>query len=370
MRNKSLVLVPLLVLLCVSLAYGQANGKLQIHFIDVGQGDGAVLISPQGEVVLFDNGVRNKCDRPVSYLQQLGVTQIDYHITSHYHADHIGCTTEVLGEFPLQKTAFDRGGSYNSATFDKYVSVTGSKRTTATAGQRITLDAGTSSEVTIEIAALNGAGVSTTNENDLSLVAVVHFGKFDVEIGGDLSGIKTGSYEDIESPVADKVGEIEVYKVHHHGSRYSSNETWLTRTNPIIGIISTGDGNSYGHPTELCLERLHAAGVRTYWTEEGAGATPVPGQDTVGGNIIVEIEPGSELFTVTYSGTSMDAYPVHEADGVVTQPTPTLPKYSWSRKSGIYHYSECVYVGNISPKNLQTGESPPSGKKLHKGCPK
>ena len=51
MRNKSLVLVPILVLLCVSLAYAQANGKLQIHFMDVGQGDGAVLISPQGEVV-------------------------------------------------------------------------------------------------------------------------------------------------------------------------------------------------------------------------------------------------------------------------------------------------------------------------------
>ena len=367
MRNKSLVLVPFLLLLCVSLAYGQANGKLQIHFMDVGQGDGAVLISPQGEVVLFDNGVRGKCDRPVSYLQQLGVTKIDYHITSHYHADHIGCATQVLTEFPLQKKAFDRGGSYGSATYDKYVAITGSNRTTATQGQVIKLDAGTSHEVKVEIAALNGAGVSTTNENDLSLVAVVHFGKFDVEIGGDLSGIKTGSYEDIESPVADKVGEIEVYKVHHHGSRYSSNEGWLTTTNPIIGIISTGDGNSYGHPTKLCLDRLHAAGIRTYWTEVGAGATPVPGQDTIGGNIILEVEPGSELFTVTHSGGQVDTYAVHEADGVPITPTVS---YAWSVKSKIYHYSQCRYVNSISPHNLETGDTSPSGKKLHKGCPK
>mgnify|MGYP000049544911 FL=1 len=367
MRNKSLVLVPLLVLLCVSLAYAQANGKLQIHFIDVGQGDGAVLISPQGEVVLFDNGVRNKCDRPVSYLQQLGVTQIDYHITSHYHADHIGCTTEVLTEFPLQGPAFDRGKSYGSKTFEKYLTAIGSKRQTATAGMTLTLDAGSSHPVKIEVAALNGAGVSTTNENDLSLVAVVHFGKFDVEIGGDLSGIKTGSYEDIESPVADKVGEIEVYKVHHHGSRYSSNETWLTRTNPIIGIISTGDGNSYGHPTQLCLDRLHAAGVKTYWTESGAGATPIPGQDIVGGHIIVEVEPGSEVFTVTYSGSQVDTYAVHEADGVPITPTVS---YAWSKKSKVYHYSNCVYVDNIKPANLEKGDSQPAGKRLHKGCPK
>ncbi len=367
MRNRSLVLVPLLVLLCVSLAYGQANGKLQIHFIDVGQGDGAVLISPQGEVVLFDNGVRNKCDRPVSYLQQLGVTQIDYHITSHYHADHIGCTAEVLTEFPLKGPAFDRGESYGSKTFEKYLTAIGSKRQTATTATKITLDEGSSHPVSIEVAGINGAGVQTDNENDLSLVAVVHFGKFDVEIGGDLSGIKTGSYEDIESPVADKVGEIEVYKVHHHGSRYSSNEAWLTTTNPIIGIISTGDGNSYGHPTKLCLDRLHAAGIRTYWTEGGAGATPVPGQDTIGGNIILEIEPGSELFTVTHSGGQVDTYAVHEADGVPITPTVS---YAWSVKSKIYHYSNCRYVKNISPHNLETGDTPPVGKKLHKGCPK
>jgi len=82
-------------LLATLFAYGQANGKLQIHFMDVGQGDGAVLISPRGQVVLFDDGVANHCDRPISYLQQLGVTKIDYHIASHYHSDHIGCAKEV-----------------------------------------------------------------------------------------------------------------------------------------------------------------------------------------------------------------------------------------------------------------------------------
>lgn len=73
-------------------AFGQGNCKLQIHYMDVDQGDGAVLISPDGQTVLFDNGVRNNCDKPVEYLRSLGITKIDYMIISHYHADHFGCT--------------------------------------------------------------------------------------------------------------------------------------------------------------------------------------------------------------------------------------------------------------------------------------
>ena len=69
------------ILVIVGIANGQANGKLQIHHMDVGQGDGAVLISPGGQVVLFDVGEdlkKRDCTRPLSYLDQLGVKHIDY----------------------------------------------------------------------------------------------------------------------------------------------------------------------------------------------------------------------------------------------------------------------------------------------------
>jgi len=222
-----------------SIAFGQvANGKLQLHFIDVGQGDAAVLISPHGEVVMFDDGVNKFCDMPVAYLEQLGITKIDYHIASHYHDDHIGCTKEILDKFPLQKTAYDRGNSYPSQIFKRYEQAVGAHRKTAAVGDKIILDAATANPVTIEIVALNGAGVDTTNENDLSVDAVIHFGKFDAEMGGDLSGYKTGNYEDIESVVAGKMNQVEVYKVHHHCSRYSTNDKWLSTIKSKVGIIS------------------------------------------------------------------------------------------------------------------------------------
>jgi hypothetical protein len=107
---------------------------------------------------------------------------------------------------------------------------------------------------------------------------------------------------DIESSVSQKVSQVEVYKVHHHGSRYSSNKIWLSVIKPRIGIISTGVGNTYGHPTEECLDRLHAAGVKTYWTSAGNGVAPDAGNDVIGGDIIVESAPNSSTFTVAYHG--------------------------------------------------------------------
>src|SRR3954469_3976874 len=165
------IAILLLAVVCPISSFAQANGKLQIHYMDVGQGDGAVLISPFGEVVLFDDGVVNQCTKPIAYLQTLGVTKIDYHIASHYHADHIGCATEILQQFPLQKAAYDRGGSYTTATFTSYVNAVGAKRVTAQKGQTITLDQGSLTPVKITFLALNGNGISTSDENDLSLVS-------------------------------------------------------------------------------------------------------------------------------------------------------------------------------------------------------
>lgn len=364
-RRLAVFVVVASLLLLASPAYAQANGNLQIHFMDVGQGDGALLISPQGETVLFDDGVKGNCTKPVAYLQQLGVAKIDYHIASHYHADHIGCATDVLNKFPLQKAALDRGGSYNSQTYRDYLTAVGTKRQTATEGQKIVLDSGSANPVTIEIVALNGNGVSTTNENDLSVVAVVRFGNFKAEIGGDLSGYATDRYEDIETGVAPKVGQVEVYKVHHHCSRYSTNTAWVQTLQPKIGIVSVGDGNTYNHPTRECLEQLHNAGVKLYWTERGQGESPDAVADVLAGNIIVQMAPVATTFTVSY-GSHTDIFPLWEQ---ATTPSTTVPRYAWSKKSGIYHYAECRYVSQIKPENLERGDTPPQGKTLHQLCP-
>jgi beta-lactamase superfamily II metal-dependent hydrolase len=346
----------------VGMATAQANGKLQIHHIDVGQGDGAVLISPRGQVVVFDAGEdmkRHDCTRPASYLDQLGIKHIDYLFVSHYHFDHIGCIPAVLGQFPLLNDAFDRGNSYPGATYTSYVTAVGSHRKTAAIGDTLTLDKNSQNPVLITVVAVDGKSqhgtVQTSNENDLSLAAVISFGSFKEEIGGDLSGDNTQMYQDVETPVAPDVGKINVYKVHH----------------PAVGIISAGDGNDYGHPTADCLERLHTHNVRTYWTETGNGGEPEPGLDVVGGNIIVEVAPNAPTFTVTYGGSHVDAYSTAGTNSSpsTTGPAATTPKYAWSKKSSHYHVATCRYVQNIAADNLEKGDSPPLGKTLQRNCP-
>ncbi len=308
--RRGLARVLTLTFCAVSDIYGQGNGRLQLHFIDVGQGDAALLISPLGEVVLFDNGPTTGCTKLVSYLKSLSVKRLDYHVATHYHADHIGCTADVLAQAPLARDALDRGGTYSSATFDKYLAAVGSHRKTAKSGMKIILDDVTGNPVEIEIVALNGNGTPTDNENDLSVVSVIRYGKFQTEIGGDLSGFKTGDYEDIETSVAGKVGPVEVYKVHHHASAYSSNQQWLARTTPLVGIVSVGSTNTYGHPAKECLDRLHAANVRTYWTEAGKGASPDPVRDLVAGDVVIDSD-GTAFSVISAAGT--DTYLTWEA---------------------------------------------------------
>jgi beta-lactamase superfamily II metal-dependent hydrolase len=371
MKKLLQVYIAALCLLAAPFLTAQANGNLQLHFIDTGQGDAAILISPGGQIVLFDDGALKNCDKPVSYLQQLGITHIDFHINSHFHADHFGCASQVFGEFGVPKVAYDRGGTYASSQYTAYITLIGNHRKKPNEGEEITLDTGTAHQVKIKFVALNGNHIDTTNENDLSLVSLVTFGNFKAEFGGDLSGFDTDNYKDIETSVAPLVGPINVYKVHHHCSRYSTNDTWLTATKPQIGIVSVGDGNTFGHPTAECLERLHQHGVKTFWTENGNGGDPDPAFDTIAGNIIVEVVPNASSYTVRH-GTTGISFPIAGggAPGPATTPTPAATAFAWSKKSSVYHFANCKFVDNISPDNLQTGSAPPAGKTLHKGCPR
>ena len=311
---SSLIVVLVTFILTVPIV-GRTNAKLTIHFMDVGQGDGALLVSPQGETVLFDNGALGLCERPLQYLRRIGISKIDYQVVSHYHADHIGCTAEVFREFPLVNYSFDRGGDYKSGVFNRYVETTGVKRRTAQPSEILVLDAFSANPVYVSFIASNGNGIRTTNENDLSLLALIRYGDFEAVIGGDLSGYSGGGYADIETSVGPHVGPVEVYKVHHHCSRYSTNPAWLSTITPRIAIISAGVGNGYGHPTEECLSRLHAFGARTYWTSVGRGAIPEYGSDVVAqGSVVLEVGENAKSFSVGPADGVRDEYSVLEGN--------------------------------------------------------
>jgi competence protein ComEC len=283
--------------------------------MDVGQGDAAILISPRGETVLFDDGPPSGCGHEIEYLRRLAVSRIDYLVVSHYHLDHIGCTQVVLGTLPLVRFAYDRGDvdARRTRSYSQYISALGPKRRTAQTGTTIVLDTATPNPATIRIVALNGDGLESRDENDRSVVSMIEFGAFRAVMGGDLSGADAGGYTDVEARVAARVGPVDLYKVHHHCSSYSTNQFWLDALQPSVAVISVGNGNSYGHPSPGCLNRLHARAVRTYWTEGGAGPPPTPRLDFVAGDLFVEVAPNASRFTVTHWG-GKDRYPIRAAE--------------------------------------------------------
>lgn len=302
----------------------------------------------------------------MAYYNQLGIANLDYLIVSHYHEDHIGCVPQVLRSVRITQVE-DRGQSYVSSFYDAYSLATMGKRTAASVGDTIVLDSTSATPVTIQVFAVNANGAATTNEDALSLSARIGYGSFRAEIGGDLSGDNTEGYIDVETGVGAAIGKLDVYKVHHHCSSYSSNVAWLAATRPTIAIVSAGDGNTYGHPAADCLDRLHGAGTQTYWTELGSGATPIPGWDTIAGTTVVNVDIAAMTYTVAH-GAQTDVYAIGGAAGT-DGAAPAAPSYAWSKLSSEYHYITCEYVKSISPNNLMTGNAPPAGKTLHHDCP-
>jgi hypothetical protein len=157
------------------------------------------------------------------------------------------------------------------------------------------------------------------------------------------------------------------------------NVGWYTQTLNAVSTWAEPAENWQVKPvtasyTADCLERLHTHNVKLYWTETGNGGAPESGLDAIGGNIIVQVAPNASSFSVTYAGTHTDTYPISSTAGPTggnstTGAASTTPKYAWSKKSGVYHLTSCRFVQNISPDNLERGDTPPAGKTLHKNCP-
>jgi len=279
--------------------------------------------------LLFDGGNNGKGNSVINpYLSSLGVSNLTYMVASHHHADHIGGLDEVYNGTGVDSACYDRGWSYTTLTYQDYANTVAPKRQTIYDGQIIDLGDG----VTVRCVAVNGNGILSTpyeqpphNENDLCVALVVTCGEFDLIVAGDLGGYSTSSYENIETSLAAEMDEVEVYRVNHHGSSYSSNPTFLSALSPEVSVISVGS-NSYGHPNQQAIDRIVALDSYIYQTELGSGGTIPPGSgEVVGGHVIIETD-GISYYTV-----DGDEYPlgtVSVSDAGYGTPSPALLQVS------------------------------------------
>ena len=312
------------------------SGNLEIHHIDIGQGDSALIVSPTGRSLLFDAGESNwnssaKAQIIGPYIQAvLGCKSLDYVVISHFHLDHIGYVgygglwnlVETQG-FSVGTTLLRNYNNYlgeTTGTFDNwkaYLQGAGQAKLNPITAVEGTGQVDLGPGVTFDIITLNGNGAiiagdfsadaSPPSENDYSIGVLLSYGNFDEWIGGDLDGeYEVGgfgyTYHDIELSAAPEVGDVDVYKVNHHASSHSTSPTFIGQIDPEVSIVSVGDGNTYGHPTQVVMDRLLATST-VYMTERGETTTNI-GSAIVAGNIVIKTSNGSSY---TVNGTPYTA---------------------------------------------------------------
>lgn len=230
-------------------------GLFEAHFIDVGQGDSTLLVTPNGKTVLIDGGKESEAAQLIQHLTDLGIQTIDLMVATHPDADHIGGLVPVLEQFEVKKVV-DSGKPHTTQTYMDYLALIDQKNIPfeiAQEGSFLNVD----SAVTIKV--LNSLEESS-DTNDSSVVLKVSYDESDFLLTGDADA-------EIEAEMMAEGYNLdsEVLKVGHHGSDTSTSQAFLEAVDPIIAAVSVGD-NSYGHPAPTVMDRLTSYGVDLYTT--------------------------------------------------------------------------------------------------------
>ncbi|KAB1198184.1 MULTISPECIES: lamin tail domain-containing protein [Haloferax] len=241
------------------------NGTLEVHFINVGQSVSTLLIAPNGETMLIDSGDFRDDGEPVlAYLQAHNIQRLDYLVTSHADADHIGGNAAIIEYYETEANGigaiYDPGVASTSQTYAAYLDAVEKYdvplyRTQA--GDQIRMG-----QVTSTVLSPPEGYLASEDRNENSIVLMTQFGSTRFLFTGDAEH----EAEEYMVDTYDESLRATVLKTGHHGSKGSTSEPFLQAVQPKIAVVSSDYDSQYGHPNEETLERLAAQSIPTYWT--------------------------------------------------------------------------------------------------------
>ena len=255
--RRPIILLAIIFLIAFSLF---RTGDVEVSFVDVGQGDCAVVITPNRKCLIFDTGgVRDKVFDVggrvvVPYLKHENIRAVDKIFLTHVHEDHSGGAGAVIKKLPVSEiiTASEGKSEYASVfgIAEEYLPPLRAGQV----GEKFLVDG-------VEVEILFAPNVGTGNE--ISNVYRIRYGEVTFLITGDL-------VKEIESEILREGIDVSstVLKVGHHGSATSSSEEFLQAVKPKCSVICVGYGNNFGHPRAEVLERLENLPTKIYRTDQ------------------------------------------------------------------------------------------------------
>ena len=234
--------------------------EMALHFIDVGQGDCALLQTPQGSV-LIDCGEKEYGDDVVAYLDSQGIGELEYFIITHPDSDHMGSAAYVLENVKV-KNFIINGKQKSAKFFESALDVIEEKNIghdVAIPGDKYIVGA-----LHMEIIGPRVDDIDDLESNDSSLIIYATYGSKAFLFTGDAE--KEGE----ELLLKYDAGRIDcdIFSAGHHGAKTSNSLALMQAATPTYVVVSCGKDNSYGHPTAEALNNFKKVGATVYRTDE------------------------------------------------------------------------------------------------------
>lgn len=320
---------------------GEQKELLTVTFLDVGQGDAAVL-QCGGQTMMIDGGKAKASSYIYSWLKKNQISYLDVMVATHTDADHIGGLPGALN-YAKVGTAYCPVTSGTTKTFQsfvKYLKKQAKSITVPKAGDEFSLGG---AQVRIL-----GPTDPQAEGNNSSIVLKVTF--------GDTSFLFTGDAEREEEQELLESGydlESTVLKVGHHGSDTSTSYLFLRTVNPQYAVISVGADNTYGHPTEAVLSRLRDADVKTCRTDLQGTITAV----SDGKKVTFQTERNADINTLGNAGpgqkdeTGQKNKAVSSAGKAAASDSSAEKTYVLNTNTHKFHDPDCSSVSQMKEKN-------------------
>lgn len=319
--------------------------NVEIHFIDTGNSD-SILVKDGAKAMLIDGGDVDDDKDLVSYIQAQGVTELEYVVASHPHADHIGGLDSVIKTFPIQYL-FVANGDAETKTYKEFINAAmdkGLQPSVPLEGKQFKLQ-----NSYFEVFNTNGG----SNTNDQSLVLRLTNGNDTLLFTGDAEA-------ETEEEILNQMTDVDLLKVGHHGSHSSTTDAFLQKVNPEYAVILVGNGNKYGHPHLETVQKLEKAQIEVHRSDEcGDIVFTSTGDGLITDCPVGSYKRGSKDTNTNSNNNSNSNKKPTASENIKNDPTTQL--VYWTPKGKSYHSTkDCSALAKS--KTILSGTIEESGK--------